>query len=177
MSYFVRKINKGKWKSDSAEPIIKADALTSCLRTSSNTLSFWRIEELSNIEDAKLAIAASNSNLDPFDIIVFTNDEIEELGAPIVEKAGKTACSDLVDSHRDLSNLDSSHLIKLSHAVLKKVQSDDVERVTFAKLKSMLISAAAQDRLNIGQLTDAVKLKIGIPIEPKPACTCDSHTT
>lgn len=175
MGYFVRKINKGKWTSDSDEMLIKADALTSCLRTSGNTLSFWRIDDLANLEDAKLAIAASNNNLDTFDIVIFTKDEIDSLGAPIRESAGKTACVDLVDSHRDLADLDSTHLIKLSHVVLQKVQSNAVERVTVAKLKSLMMSAVASDRLNISKLTDSVKSKIGLPVEQKPQCSCESR--
>lgn len=172
MGFFVRKISKGKWRSDSDEPVIKADALTSCLRTSGNTLSFWRIDDLAQIEEAKLAIAASNSNLDTFDIVVFTSEEMEAFGAPILETKGETACVDLADYHRDLAELNADHLIKVSHAVLKKVQKDDIERVTTPKLKVLMSAAAANDRLDLDLLSDSVKSKIGLPVTPKPVCTC-----
>jgi hypothetical protein len=172
MGFFVRKISKGKWRSDSNEPVIKADALTSCLRTSGNTLSFWRIDDLAQIEEAKLAIAASNSNLDTFDIVVFSTAEMEAFGAPIVETLGQTACTDLASRHRDLSELNSDHLIRLSYAVLDKVQKNDVDRVTTPKLKVMMANAAANDRLDLSLLSDSVKIKIGLPVPTKLACTC-----
>lgn len=177
MSFFVRKISKGKWKSENDEPIIKADALTSCLRTSGNTLSFWRIEDLAQIEDAKLAIAASNTNLETFDIVVFSHAEMEDFGAPILETAGKTACTDLANSHRDLAELTSDHLIRVSHAVLRKVREDQIVRVTKAKVVTMLSSAAANQRLDVdlmSEVSDAVKIKIGLPVVPKPICTCSA---
>jgi len=172
MGFFVRKISKGKWRSDSDEPVIKADALTSCLRTSGNTLSFWRIDDLAQIEEAKLAIAASNSNLDTFDIVVFTSEEMEAFGAPIKETKGDTACRDLADSHRDLAELNADHLIRVSHAVLRKVKADDIERVTTPKLKVLMSAAANNDRLDLDLLSDSVKIKIGLPVPEKPVCTC-----
>lgn len=172
MGFFVRKISKGKWRNDSDEPVIKADALTSCLRTSGNTLSFWRIDDLAQIEDAKLAIAASNSNLDTFDIVVFTSEEMEGFGAPIKATRGDTACRDLADSHRDLAELNSDHLIRVSHAVLQKVKADDIERVSMPKVKIMMLAAANSDRLDLDRLSDSVKIKIGLPVPEKPVCTC-----
>jgi hypothetical protein len=124
------------------------------------------------MEEAKLAIAAANSNLDTFDIVVFTSEEMESFGAPIVESAGDTACRDLAHFHRDLSQLNSDHLILLSHAVLKKVQKDEVVRVTTQKLKILMSGAAANDRLDLDLLPDSVKLKIGLKVAPKPVCTC-----
>lgn len=172
MGYFVRKISKGKWKSDSDDAVIKADALTSCLRTSGNTLSFWRVEDLNQIDEAKLAIASSNSNLDTFDIVVFSTAEMEALGAPIVATPGQTACTDLENTHRDLAELNSDHLIKLSYAVLDKVKQDEVERVTLAKARTMMKAAVDSQRLDVSKLPDAIKVKIGLPIPEKLNCTC-----
>lgn len=172
MSFFVRKISIGKWRSDSDEPVIKADALTSCLRTSGNTLSFWRIDDLAQIDEAKLAIAASNSNLDTFDIVVFSSEEMDAFGAPIKETKGDTACKDLADYHRDLAELNSDHLIRVSHAVLKKVQADSIERVTKPNLRTLMSAAAANDRLDLDRLSDSVKKQLGLPVPEKPVCTC-----
>ncbi|MCA4148535.1 hypothetical protein LDY24_17900, partial [Acinetobacter baumannii] len=54
MTIFVRKISKAKWPSEEeiAEkaldseiiPFVRADALTTCLKTSQNTLSVWTVE-------------------------------------------------------------------------------------------------------------------------------------
>nr|EKU5176985.1 hypothetical protein [Acinetobacter baumannii]EKW2555511.1 hypothetical protein [Acinetobacter baumannii] len=53
MTIFVRKISKAKWPSEEeiAEkaldseiiPFVRADALTTCLKTSQNTLSVWAV--------------------------------------------------------------------------------------------------------------------------------------
>ncbi|MFX4420202.1 hypothetical protein ABTA42_19415, partial [Acinetobacter baumannii] len=67
MTIFVRKISKAKWPSEEeiAEkaldseiiPFVRADALTTCLKTSQNTLSVWAVENCTDAEIEKAILA------------------------------------------------------------------------------------------------------------------------
>lgn len=55
MAYYVRKIARAKWSvlNDGAEKIIenyRADAIANDMKTTNNTLSFWRVDSLSEVD-------------------------------------------------------------------------------------------------------------------------------
>ena len=120
MTYFVRKFARAKW----AESIenncdledICADAYTSCLRTSSNTLSIWKIDcdindkskLKSELEQIVLAIVTSLDKIDRFHLIFFTEDDLANLDRKC--EKGDTPIDYLVDRHENLINLTFSKL-------------------------------------------------------------------
>ena len=67
MSLLVRKINRAKWlQTDIAHgDDISADAITNCMKTTSNRLSVWEVESEARIEEAALAIASYNGIVNP----------------------------------------------------------------------------------------------------------------
>lgn len=163
MAYLVRKISRSKWQlTDEVQPV-NADAITLCLKTSSNTLSFWRIDSLDDIASGVLAIAASNDNLDKLDIIVIDEDKILGLDISIGVTPGKTACEDLISSHRDLINLTVRDLAVVSEAIVDEIRCDKVKRYTLAKLKDLVIKAYDEGRIKPSLLSDGVGRKIGRP--------------
>ena len=94
MGVCVRKISKSKWpdeevldkQTDEAIlPLLKADALTSCLRTSQDELSLWTVEN-TNEEEIEKAILAliTNSRLERLDriqVVYFDEDNVKQLGS------------------------------------------------------------------------------------------------
>lgn len=78
MGYLVRKFTRSKW----GNPVpadysnLNADAVTSCLRTTRNTLSVWRIENEKELDQAILAIAGTLERLQTFDIVSLDETEI-----------------------------------------------------------------------------------------------------
>jgi hypothetical protein len=76
MPFFVRKIEGQKWlQNDICNGAdASADAITGCLRTKSNTLSFWYVESDEQITDAILAIVSGFEKAETIDIIKIDPD-------------------------------------------------------------------------------------------------------
>lgn len=162
MSLLVRKINKAKWYSESKKYQLPAcaDSITLCLKTSKNTLSFWRIDKEAEVEEAVLAIAASNHSLDAIDIVVIPTELLEQRGFKIQSTAGDTACKDLIDSHRDLAELTVKDLDALSEMIVSELNGNKVKRYTMLTLKNMIIKAVEDGRIAVDDLKEGVKNKI-----------------
>ncbi len=90
MDYIARKINRAKWTPASHdEEGIRADALN-CLRTTSDTLSFW---ECQDIEDVALAVAGGLDHIQTFDLVLLRKDHFSDVRQ--VANPGQTAAVDL----------------------------------------------------------------------------------
>lgn len=167
MSYLVRKITRAKWDvSDEVGPI-NADAITQCLKTKDNTLSFWRIDSEANVADGVLAIAASNDNLDKIDVVILDESLLQGKSIFIDVTPGKTACVDLVDTHRDLAKLSVFDLAVVSDAIAEQIRSGNTQRFTLTKLRALILEAIGAGRINVESLSDGVKRKV-LPVDPPP---------
>ena len=83
---------------------IPADAVTSCLRTTSNTLSFWMCElSEESIEEGVLALAADFSEVNPVHVVIFAWSELADLD--LRRSPGNTKIARLVETHVDVENL------------------------------------------------------------------------
>lgn len=135
MTIYVRKISKAKWPSEEeilakefdAEiiPSVRADALTSCLKTSQNTLSVWAVENSTDeeIEKAILALItnAKLERLNRIQVVYFSKEEVLSLGLPLEASDGDTVIESLSKLHNDLVDLNYEKLGKvslLSHSLL-----------------------------------------------------------
>ena len=166
MSFLVRKINKAKW---SVSELVEggsasADAITNCLKTHKNTLSFWTVDSVEAIEQAVLAIAASNQNLDTFDVVVIPQSYFEKYEFVINETPGDTKCLDLVSTHRDLAGLNVQHLVLLSEVIMGDLRESKVKRYTYSQLKSLLENAVKVGRIQLDDLHENVKNKLVVKI-------------
>ena len=85
MSYLIRKIGQAKWKKQEVlkgNPV-PADAITSCLRTSSNTLSTWEIDTLDSLNSAILAISTNVDYLETMDFVAIPKQNVIDSGLDI----------------------------------------------------------------------------------------------
>jgi hypothetical protein len=99
----VRKVNKAKWiNADNVKEPPSADAITGCLRTTNNTLSVWRINNETELEDAVLAIVSGQERLDTIDVIVLDDEHFIKCKISTEETEGRTPVEDLKSTHRDL---------------------------------------------------------------------------
>lgn len=82
MSLLVRKINRSKWFQTNIYEgeDISGDAITNCLKTTRNTLSTWRINSETEIEDAILAMASGFDHIDTIDVIPINPEHLESEG-------------------------------------------------------------------------------------------------
>ncbi len=161
MSYLVRKINKSKWfQIDiSSDSDASGDAITNCLRTNKNTLSFWKIKDKRNIESVILALTASADHLETIDIVVLENKEIEEQ-IDVVPTTGNSPYEPMNSAHRDLTDITYSKLGIIKDCIIKAIRKDLLKRFTRSKLKSILIKAIENGKLNPEDLKDSVRSKV-----------------
>ncbi|MDF7822141.1 hypothetical protein P1X15_31290 [Runella sp. MFBS21] len=92
-SIFVRKYNRAKWEQNNREYHFEetpSDAITNCIKTSGNTLSVWEITDISQIDEAILAIASGMNNLDSIDIIFLDSDFFKTNNIQYEETEGRT---------------------------------------------------------------------------------------
>jgi len=162
MPLLVRKIDRAKWEgSDPAAPSsLPADAITGCLKTSSNALSTWRIQTRSELESAVLALAAGFTNLDTVDVVPLDERSIESAGLRIVVTPGRTPIDSLADRHRDIADLTLSSLGIFAGLVLQEVHAKNVIRFTRKDLKRMLKDAIASSLLAVERLSPSVASKL-----------------
>ena len=162
MAMFVaRKISRAKWDKhpDFAEGEIPADAVTTDLRTKKNALSFWRCGggRTEDIEDAALAIAAAGDRIDKVEMVWLTTKGLLEDHQTVEDRPGRTPVADLVESHVDLRRLDFVRLGRLANRVVEALGAGRYERLSKARVKSLLINAVRQDRIDPEQLSQNIR--------------------
>lgn len=107
MPFLIRKINKAKWHQVDIEndDDVSADAITMDLKTSGNTLSAWYIISENEIEDAILALVSGQDHLEMFDIVMLSEQFLQDSSIKIIDTPGATPIQSLVNTHRNLAEL------------------------------------------------------------------------
>lgn len=166
MAFLIRKINRSKWPNQDFENFsiddLVADAITSDLRTSKNTLSTWEIESEDQVLEAVLALSSGFDRLDTIDVIILDKAEVIGRGFEIIETPGLTPIKDLVNTHKDIVNLTFKSLGSFSRLILDTFHKEKVKRVKKGELKKLLLEAIETGRLNIDSLKDGVREKLAV---------------
>ncbi len=164
MQYFARKISRPKWE---VKPFmnpdeISADAITSCLRTTNNTLSLWECSTREDhISEVILAIVTSMDRIDRIHIILLRRDELEADGLTLISNPGNTPIVDLRDRHVDVVNLEMKKLCSIARKRATNVRNDqDFHQFTRAHVKEMLRDTVMSDRVGIDQLKENVQREL-----------------
>ncbi|MCM3611681.1 hypothetical protein M4S82_10495 [Planococcus sp. MERTA32b] len=161
MSLLVRKITRSKWPAEISEPInidiLRADAITSCLRTSSDTLSTWEVINADNINEAVLALASNFDKIETMTVIAIEKDKISEYGFSLVSSKGLTVVEDLKDSHIDVSNLTLKSIGTFASIVLETIKDEKVYRFSKRELIDIISKAVETDRLDVKLLKEKVR--------------------
>lgn len=150
MSYYVRKIARAKWPDNVSDiNTLPADAISD-LRTMGNTLSFWRIESLGELDKAALALAASSKSdkIETISLIWIDEDEIIRDGLATDNSEGDTIVEDLSSLHRDCTGLTYASLGSLSSLIVKSLQLNQYKRFTKQQIKTALLGAFRESRIS-----------------------------
>lgn len=162
MAFFVRKIEQSKWQQnkicDGAD--VSADAITSCMRTTSNSLSIWHIEDDTQVNDAVLAIISKHQHLDAIDVVLVCKEDISALDLQMISSPGDTPVEALVNNHFDLVNLNYSSLGKFAKCIVDSFKKNRVRRFSKATLKEILQTAIDSDRLKLDDLAPSLASKL-----------------
>jgi hypothetical protein len=172
MAHLARKITLSKWsKIDDA---ISADAITSCLRTTKNTLSFWTVDKLNkeSIEEVVLAMASSGEKLDKMDLVLISVEFFNRCNISIVEEIGNSKVEDLNYTHRDAVNLNLPKISAISSEILDQIeairnltaveleQNLMVKTFTIKEIKAIIVTAIAKGRLDKSILSEKIQSQI-----------------
>lgn len=147
MAYLIRKITLSKWKTaiKNKDAAISADAITSCLRTSQNTLSVWYAENDIDVEFAKIALLGTLDKVDAIDIVLLDLDSLIGKSLVIKSTAGKTRAKKFSDLHRDISDLTVNEIVTVANAVRETIMNGGLQKLVVADIRKIMKDAVAND--------------------------------
>lgn len=107
--FYVRKMGKDKnfsrIKYTSNIDDLGSDILKQEFSTRSNTLSFWKCENMENIETTIKAILLSSNKIEKCKMIFISSEIIESYGLDVEENKGKTGYKGFEQLHVDIKGL------------------------------------------------------------------------
>jgi len=163
MALLVRKISRGKWPDNPCSiNCLQADAISD-LRTQGNTLSVWRVENLNEIDEAVLALAASSKTERIETITIVWEDEEVFLKKGITVNdtvEGDTVVTDLRPKHRDLSDLSYDSLGVISEIIMNSLNSSNTKRIPRQDVKKILVNAYKNDRISEEICTESLNSEL-----------------
>lgn len=161
MSFLIRKINKAKWNQNKLDESyeVTADVITNCLKTTKNTLSVWKIEAESDLDQAILALISNQDHLDAIDIVIL-EEKILKRELIINETPGNTTISSLIHSHRDIANLTYTQLGIVKNHIIDKFRQNQIKRFTKTDLIKILKRHIDLGVLKEEDLKESVRKKL-----------------
>lgn len=138
---------------------LKADAVTSDLRTSGNTLSLWMIRDDRELDDVFLALGAKMISFEKLEAIripeqylePFQLDESKEGDSPIVSNR---------KNHRDIINLTYDSIGDMGMIVCRCLNEKEIVKRTRAEMKKLYVDAYRSGRLDVAFLNEDLRDKI-----------------
>lgn len=177
MGVCVRKINKSKWPEeelldvntdDDILPLLKADALTSCLRTSKDELSLWTVENTSDqeIEKAILALITNSrlERLDRIQVVYFEEDNVSKLGLTLKKSPGDTIISTYSNLHQDMIELNYEKMGKVGTLITSALRDKRIKKYSERELKTMLNNAIDAGLVEQKKLHMHLQYKLGLDV-------------
>lgn len=159
-----RKISRAKWhpKEYLRPNEIGADAVTCCLRTSDNSLSWWRCTaQRTDVAEVALAIACTMQKFEKIDVVTLPNTEIESLGIEMRDTEGVTHVPELRSRHVDFLHLDVERLGRLAKTLAPRIRSNvSVFVFTKRELESLVRDAVASQRVLLQDLNEKLRERI-----------------
>lgn len=132
MSYYVRKINRAKWAIPEGKANVvanlRADAIANDLKTTNDTLSFWKVDSLAP-DDMEPVIVVNSLMSDSFgkmELICVPDDYLKRYGFQVNqnEKDANTIISDCKHLHYDLVSLNVKNLVMFANRIVLQILQD-----------------------------------------------------
>lgn len=146
MARILRKIRKNRWyKTEEISWLpdneLQADALDD-LRTKSNELSVYRVDENeSNLGRVIAALAANTDNPSNIDFAIFGQEIISEIGIKAKNSRGDLPDDQVNHWHTDLYELSASQLLELAKAIKAKAR---IERKGYKQVLELVADSLVE---------------------------------
>jgi hypothetical protein len=161
MPFLARKVTRAKWEvpSDIGRQEIPADAVTTDLRTTSNTLSFWRCENAGDDELRRvvLALAAAAERVDKVDVVWIAQATLEGAGIALKESEGRTPVAEMAKKHVDALHLDLVRLGNIARQIAAALRQGQHRRLTRKEVVRILADAVEAKVVGDEELKDKVR--------------------
>lgn len=132
MAYYVRKIARAKWEipegMDKVVENLRADAIANDLRTTKDTLSFWKAESLEpqDMEPIEVVNSLLGDKFATIKLLCIPEDKFAQLGLKMEqnEKDADTVIEDCKQLHYDLVSLDVKSLLTFADQIVLHILQD-----------------------------------------------------
>jgi hypothetical protein len=161
-----RKFNRAKWTvsfsiKDGDAP---ADAVTVCLRTTDNQLSFWNCTKtITSVEDVVLALATGSKvqYIEKMHVVGLSKKKLVSKGLSLQDSEGDTAVEDLKSRHFDIIELTLNKLTKIARLMSRNVSKDILcFSFTRTEVTQIIQRAISEGKLALDNLPPSVQTEL-----------------
>lgn len=159
MGYFVRMISRAKWPDGvnvkfTSVNGLSADAITCDLKTAGNEFSWWKIEDLTEMEDMAIAIASVFKSKAPAFVVAVPEESIisNSLDVENTPNHALTAISCMRKNHYDIQHLNVGKILIIAELVARSIQEKNIVYIRYATIKEKLKALIAKNEVDISYL-------------------------
>ena len=165
MSYYIRKISRAKWPEDVSGVEVKdvrADAITGCMRTTSDELSLWKVDKIGNPEEDVLPIITGFEKPNRCEIVYIDEQLFIDQGIEVVQEKGNTPLKELADTHYEAFVKNYDGLGKFAKVILNSLKNDgNFVKISDRQVKNIIKRLVESGRISSEQLNDTMQEKLG----------------
>lgn len=167
MPLILRKIRRPKWYKHEGVPWLQpgelqADTLVD-LKTEDNSLSVWRVEDESNLDDLLGALAATCAVLSNLDYAILGEEIVSALGLKMVQTEGNTPHKYVNNWHHELIELSASKVVDLAKAIFTR---GETKRVRPQQILRLITHAVESGQIDPAKLSEGIKAKLRSVVTP-----------
>lgn len=137
MGFFVRKVSRSRWP-DGVNHLFKstgdlnADAITCDLKTESNEFSWWRINNLDELEKMAISIASVFDSEASIFVVAVPEEQMRALQINMnnTPEHGITAIGALRETHYDIGKINVKNLLDIAKLVAISIQNKNVLQIS-----------------------------------------------
>jgi hypothetical protein len=164
--YYIHKLSTPALETKLASQQLKsfnADFLHQEFKTNSNTLSFWSVNNLNNINksDSVKAILLAQGQFSSAAFVVLDKNDIAKNNLEIIESIGNTGYKGKSNLHRDLCNLKISTVFDLFEIYKDNVKKESYHfRITKSEMKKSILKLMKNNEIDYNHIQNTLIIAI-----------------
>ena len=163
--YYLRKISRGKWPSESTISKaelrdVPADTVIAEFKSiDDNKLSVWKVENDEDLMDAFIALGSNCDSVVTVFAVKIPGEYLEEMSFD--DQEGDTPTIGINDKHRNITRLNYESLGTVIKAVILSLRDETTfVKMTRSQMKKLLKQAYDKGKLDIPRLKDGIKREL-----------------
>lgn len=163
MGFYIRKISPAKWPQKGKRvdvDCVRADAITSDIRTTEDTISVWKIDAIEDLNQAVLALASGGDKAVTYNVLSIPEESMQRYGFELKETDGNTPVEELKGTHRDVINVTYAGLGKFAQMIMDSVDAEQMHTITKKTVKRLIVDAYKDGKIDKDKLKDRMREEI-----------------